>query len=231
MKKLFLSIVVISTAFAAWAQRGERSMMRIALSDDSRLAVSIDDRYYNKQGKSITVGDLPAGRHKLKIYSYTPYKNRDGGKARTLYSGNVTVSAGTVTYLTYDINTDKLMARTEYLDNAPDARTHTDTYKAPAADNTNTGSQTWAGLKAQVDALETDTEKQKAVQTALDGKSYTTEDVRTVMTWFGFEATKIEFAKWAYNNVTDKQNYSKLSNDFTLNSSKDDFNTYLSQLK
>jgi hypothetical protein len=235
MKKIFLTcIAVIGAVVIAIAQQKQRSVIRVALSDDSRLAISIDDRYYDKQGRSLTVGDLPAGRHRLKIYSFVPYKNRKGGRARTLYSGMITISEGTITYLTYDINSDKLRAKTEYLEtnnwnNETDA-TRPMTPRDHTYSNQLNG-QDISALKAAVDERITDTDKQKLVQSVLEGSSYTTEQVRTIISWFNFESTKLDVAKWAYKGVSDKQNYWKVESDFTYTSSKDEFNTYISSQK
>lgn len=231
MKKIFLTcIAVIGAVSIAIAQQKQRSVIRVALSDDSRLAISIDDRYYDKQGRSLTVGDLPAGRHRLKIYSFVPYKNRKGGRARTLYSGMITISEGTITYLTYDINNDRLRAKTEYLEtnnwkNESDATHRDHSYRNQLNE------QDISALKAAVDERITDTDKQKLVQSVLEGRSYTTEQVRTIISWFNFESTKLDVAKWAYKGVSDKQNYWKVESDFTYSSSKDEFNTYISSQK
>ena len=45
---------------------------------------------------------------------------------------------------------------------------------------------------------------------------------------FGFEETKLDFAKFAYDHCTEKQNYFKVNNVFGFSSSVDDLTNYIS---
>lgn len=53
--------------------------------------------------------------------------------------------------------------------------------------------------------------------------------VRDVMSLFSFEATKLDFAKFAYNKVFDQGNYYKLNDAFTFESSIDELNNYINK--
>jgi hypothetical protein len=73
-----------------------------------------------------------------------------------------------------------------------------------------------ASLKDKI----TDTEKQKLMQQQLSGKTMTVAQIATMLDWFTFEGSKLEFTKWAYNRVSDRQNYSQLKSKFSFSSSK-----------
>ncbi|HMN33165.1 MAG TPA: DUF4476 domain-containing protein [Chitinophagaceae bacterium] len=49
----------------------------------------------------------------------------------------------------------------------------------------------------------------------------------SIMQTFGFEATKLEFAKYAYDHCTDPNNYFKVNNAFSFSSSKQELNNYI----
>jgi hypothetical protein len=51
--------------------------------------------------------------------------------------------------------------------------------------------------------------------------------VKEIMLLFSFEATKLDFAKYAYNYVYDQGNYFKLNDAFTFESSIDELNSYI----
>ncbi|HNW88689.1 MAG TPA: DUF4476 domain-containing protein [Bacteroidales bacterium] len=51
--------------------------------------------------------------------------------------------------------------------------------------------------------------------------------VRDFMSIFSFEATKLDFAKFAYNRVFDQGNYYKLNDAFTFESSIEELNNYI----
>ena len=100
MKKLFVILLLLAIGVApAMAQ----SMLKVSLSDRTPINVSLDGRYFNKTGQSVTVGDLPPGRHYLKIYE-TSEDRRGRAVQDVIYQGNVNTSYGAVTLFVLDAN-------------------------------------------------------------------------------------------------------------------------------
>ncbi|MBL7683417.1 MAG: DUF4476 domain-containing protein [Flavipsychrobacter sp.] len=243
MKKLLFTLILMAVTVANLFAQSRRSIIKVRLSDNSRLAVSINDRYYDKQGTSITIGDLPAGRHYIKIYRYVPYATGRGGKARVVYSGGIRLSEGTISEFTYDVRRNEIYATTEFIDDTYDDRRddrrddryddrRDDRYEERDDIYNNRRGRVWtqqdmSDLKKRVDDRMMDGEKQKLMQSVLQDRRYTTEQMRTMLNWLSFESTKVEVAKWGYDNVSDKQNYWKLESEFTFSSSKDEFNNYI----
>lgn len=54
-----------------------------------------------------------------------------------------------------------------------------------------------------------------------------TAQISTICQLFSFEASKLEFAKYAYDHCTDPKNYFKVSNLFSFSSSKTELNNYI----
>lgn len=248
MKRLLLFMLLAVISIAQVSAQARRSIIRVRLSDDSRLAVSLNDRYYDKQGRSITIGDLPAGRHFIKIYRYTPYTNGRGGKARVIYSGGIRISAGTITDMEYDVRNNQLYTQVEFIDDTYDDRRDDrwddrrddrwDDRRDDRRDDRDDvydrhrNSRSWTqqdmnDLKRRVDERIGDSDKQKLIQNVLQDRRYTTEQMRSILSWLSFESTKLEVAKWGYDNVIDKRDYWKLESEFSFNSSKDEFNNYI----
>lgn len=98
MKKLILATVIVATTpMVADAQ----SLLSVSLTDQAPITVSVDGRYFNKRGQTVTVGDLPQGRHWLKIYCYN--RDRDGDTyGVVVYEGKVRTMRGQETVFTYD---------------------------------------------------------------------------------------------------------------------------------
>jgi hypothetical protein len=82
-------------------------------------------------------------------------------------------------------------------------------------------------LKVKVDAKTTDTEKLKLMKEALRRETVTTFQVGTMLDWFLFESTRLEFAKWAYSITTDKDFYNDLASKFSYESSKEELAEFL----
>lgn len=78
-------------------------------------------------------------------------------------------------------------------------------------------------LHSRVAGRITDSDKEQLMKSALDGRTVYTDQVRQMLGWLSFDDTKLDFAKWAYKLAGDKQNYWKLEDAFSFESSKEEF--------
>lgn len=85
-------------------------------------------------------------------------------------------------------------------------------------------SQDMSDLQSRVAARITDSDKKGLMQTSIEGRTVSTEQVRRMMGWLSFDDTKLELAKWAYDYTADKQNYWKLEDAFSFSATKEAFN-------
>lgn len=236
MKKLLYTLVFLLTAvIPSFATHTERSILEIRLSDHSPLVVSVDGRNFNKHGRTVTVGNLPKGWHELRVYEYLEYK-KGGARAKLLYSGRIRIDAGTVTECVVDVQTQRMRIKTMdiedvYLDydehdetGNPDNRRNDDRRSSNILDN-----RDMQDLQARVEDRITDTERMKLMQSVLADRTYYSVQVRTMLNWLSFESTRLDFAKWSYTRVVDKQDYWKLEDVFSFSSSKDEFNKHINQ--
>ena len=100
MKHLFLFFAFLfSTAGLVFSQ----SQLKIRLADNGRFSVSVNGRYFDRRGTSVTVGDLPPGRHKVKIFRMV-YDRWGRTYNNPIYTGWVNTDYKMITYLTYDPN-------------------------------------------------------------------------------------------------------------------------------
>lgn len=111
-----------------------------------------------------------------------------------------------------------------------DAPTTTMPVASPVREDIPSGSFTaddMSSLKQKVRGKRTDTEKLKAAKDALKRETVNTQQVKEIMEWFLFESTRVEFAKFAYDNTLDKGNYPDLESGFSYQSSKDELKQYV----
>lgn len=268
MKKIYLLLLLCA---AAAANAAAQSMLKVRLTDNNRIRVSVDGRYFNKQGTSITVGDLPYGPHKLRVFAYTPAQ-RGRAYEQVIYSGKVTTYDGMITFFEHDpasgnnnireeeiknyqnnyppaaanggrprntiedYDTQGTGSRPAYTENVPQSNTTNDNNAnynppaSPAAMGTLTEKET-ASLKKKTAAKATDTEKMTLLKETLKDQKLTTVDVADMMDWFLFEATKVEFAKWTYNIVVDREYFSDLYNKLTYKTSQDELGAFIASHK
>jgi hypothetical protein len=114
MKKLFLLLLVASIGLTdAVAQ----SQLRVHLADNSRISVAVNGRRFNTRGTSVTVGDLPPGRHSLRIFALT-YDRWGRSYDRIVYQGSVVTSYLMATHFVYDRYSRRVDVRNISLDGA-----------------------------------------------------------------------------------------------------------------
>jgi hypothetical protein len=110
------SIVVLLITFAFVAQAGAQAVLKVQLADHSRFNVSVNGRYFNKRGTSITVGDLPPGNHRLKIFKVT-FDRWGTAYDRPIYQGTIKIRQGMFTQFVYDPFTRRGSYDTQPLNN------------------------------------------------------------------------------------------------------------------
>lgn len=233
MKRLLLLTLLLVCTISTFAQRG--ASLRIQLSTNRVLAVSIDDRHYDRQGTSLTIGEVPAGRHYIKVYSY--HVSRNGARRPNMvYSGYIDLKPASRNMAVVDPFQRKMTMRTTQTfdrndnDVYEDWNDRRDNRRNDRDDNYNDNSllnSEVSDLGARIRDRSTDGDKLKLVQSALTGRTYYTEQLRPMLGWFSFESTKLEFAKWAYDNAIDKDNYWKLEDVFSFSSSKNELTAYI----
>jgi hypothetical protein len=103
MRPIIIFIALFLSAGVASAQ----SMLKVSVSDHEFINVSVDGRYFSKGGTSVTVGDLPRGRHYLEIFTMSQDR-RGRMRENVIYEGPVRTYDGAVMLATFDIASGQL---------------------------------------------------------------------------------------------------------------------------
>lgn len=233
MKRILLLTILLVSTISVFAQRGAApATLRVRLSTNEMLSVSVDDRYYERRGRALTIGNVPMGRHYLKVYNLRV--GRSGrGRANLVYSGYMDLKPGSMNNAVVDPFQRRMTMRTTtniYIRDRNDVYENWDDQNYSRYDDDNNNelrNQEVAELDSRVHDRITDGDKLKMVQTALNGRTYYTDQLRTMVGWLSFESTKLDFLKAAYDNTIDKENYWKLEDVFSFSSSKDELNDFV----
>ena len=65
----------------------------------------------------------------------------------------------------------------------------------------------------------------------LGGNNFETSQVREMLQMFSFESNRLELAKYAYRNTSDKKNYYSVYDVFSFSSSKEELSRYISNFR
>lgn len=102
-------------------------------------------------------------------------------------------------------------------------------YREPNYRNSSLGMENNAfeDAKRSIYAPSTDDGRLAVAEQVANGNYLSSNQVFEIMQLFRFESTKLEFAKFAYKNVVDKNNYYLVNNAFGLERSIQDLNYYI----
>jgi hypothetical protein len=234
--KRYLWLIVFS---AALVNADAQSALKVSLTDKSRISVELDYNHFRKVGTSITVGDVPAGRHSLRIYEERT--NRFGREVHDLiYEGKVKTYADRITLFELDAESGSINVYDEdmasYDQNPsiqPDSEGQAGGQMAqaqkPAAMPVYRGIDQGKmnALKARVDAVNADSRKIVALKEGLVGQTITVEQVGEMMKWLGFESSREEFAEWAYDITANKESYETLEAKFDYEEYRQMFENFM----
>lgn len=98
-----MRIHLLGTALIALmgSQAIAQSALRVSLTDRSPITVALDGRYFNTRGESVTLRDIPYGRHYLKIFIVQQRSNGSNFE-RVIYEGRVRTWRDRITSFTFD---------------------------------------------------------------------------------------------------------------------------------
>jgi len=253
MKRSAIVILLLGAGFISDAQ----TMLKVNMVDNTPINISVDGRYFSKTGTSITVGDLPEGRHVLKIFAVTEGR-RGRGYQDVIYEGKVKTHEGMISILQYDASSQGVQVEEQdinkYLNDHPNVAQEqkmrgqrnnnydngqNNEYQnngqnnqynnAPAAPvaAATLNDTKIDNLKSNVIAKATDSERMKVMKDGLSGETFTTDQVGKMMDWFSFESSKVDFAEWAYPYIVDKNVFGNLENKLTYQNYRDDLDRFL----
>lgn len=65
-----------------------------------------------------------------------------------------------------------------------------------------------------------DSDKQKLLTQYLENRKLLTTQLSVMLDWLTFEGSRLEFSKWSFNKITDKENFTQIKSKFRFISSK-----------
>ena len=243
MKSIFT--LLLSTLFSVSLLAYDGTRLTISTVTNMKMRVEIDGRRYNMDNKGISVRDLSAGYHTVKIY-------RDSKKGNGVFNNNrQELVYNSSVYLRRDYHLDitinrfgKAMVDERRIDRNDDWYDDDDNYdrnnprddRDYRRDNRGNRRDDYTGQPMNDhefnQAKETlrrewlESSRLNSARQLLTRNFYTTRQVREILQLFNFENNKLELAKHAYGRTTDKRNY-HLVNDLFSNSSRDELARYI----
>lgn len=119
MRNLFLTLFILFLIpHSKLAAQGRRCAIQVRSRDGKPITLVMDGRHFRKYGSVLTLGDIPEGRHELKVYYYYPseqgrrsYRDRYIGRAELIYKERIRIDGGMMYYCV--VNPDRGTMRVE----------------------------------------------------------------------------------------------------------------------
>lgn len=250
---LFALLFIGLKSYARWND----GMIRIREDKGRSISVSIDGIRFDKIGRTVTIPNVNPGKHRIKVivYNINGYGYRNG---TIMYEGDVFIKPQTILYGTVfekAIDIEEYCCVDRYgnwnnNDNWDNWETETQTWNnnhrwseknRDQLQNRNLQRKEWNTYQGslsigrynelinQIRNSGFESSKVDLIQTALINTSVTTEQLLGILKELSFESSKLEISKKIHPQLSDKNNAFRILNEFTFQSSKDEYRDFLNR--
>jgi hypothetical protein len=205
--------------------RTSSALLKINSSTHRPINVELDGKISQRIAKEIVIGDIPAGRHRIRLFVL---EQKPNGKKwlKEVYSGKIHLQKGIEYSGVWNERTKRFsMQRNGYWSGVQ---------SAPATPvpipSTQPIMEEKHDLWSYLQTAGNDNERMQALEQALFENSYTVEDVSKVLSHFQLESSKVEAIKKAVPKVEDPENARQFLRQITNKQARSELETYLKTL-
>ncbi|HLU50770.1 MAG TPA: DUF4476 domain-containing protein [Flavobacteriaceae bacterium] len=184
--------------------------LQIDLYENSTYLIYISNESFRAQGQ-LLVHQITSGFHPVRIYRYT------GKKRQLLYRGGINLAPQATTYAALSRNDLQVTA------------------VVPHSNPTN-NPVVWAMDSASfyhfLTALDQEwfeSGKMELLEMSLQKHYFTSQQISELIEKLSFDSSKLQFAKLAYSNTVDPENYFWVRDKLSFSSSKTELTRYIAQ--
>ncbi|WP_205512252.1 DUF4476 domain-containing protein [Longitalea arenae] len=247
MKKTCLQILLVLLAFTAVARDGANDgIISITSLSPADMLFEVDGRQYPFNNNSLTLRNITAGYHQVKVYVKKP-KTLPGPQTM-IYSKNVYVKPKYYVDIVINRFNRALIDEQQIVDNRYDTDDRNNQNNATVPNikdprynnfprnNNNTAPRaiddvTFASFMETIKHESFDDSRMAIARSGIDQNYFTAAQAKQLISLFSFESSKLEIAKYMYGKITDPKNYFIVYNAFTFSKSKEELGEYIRNYK
>ncbi|HUR10729.1 MAG TPA: DUF4476 domain-containing protein [Flavitalea sp.] len=250
MKTTFTLLTGLFLSFIAMAAPND-SRLSITVAGNGGFEVMVDNQRYQERDNSVLITNLNPGYHTIKVYkvrSQSSGRNIWGKNNRNndlLYSTSVNIRSrqfvdivinrfgrALVDERTMNGNDDWMDDNDPYT-NEPynsgnygnDNYGRNDEYRSPLSE------MEFARLREQVRRENFENARLTLARQITERNFLSSQQVKQLLQFFSFENNKLELAKVAYRNTTDKRNYYMIYDVFSFSRSREELTQYIERYR
>ena len=231
MKKIIYTLLINAMMISCANATHLGSDLKIRMHDYRAMIVELDHINYNSPTTEFRIDELAPGRHQINIWTLRNHHNY--GQPRLAYRGYIDIPAQSKVTARLTEYQQLKVVRIEPKYVLPDNCQTYETYD-PYHYNTPTAvvpvsnhCGNFEELKDIIRHQNFDNTKVKIAKDYMRDNRICTKEVSDLMCLLTFESNKLDLAKFAYEFVDDPQNYFRLYDEFTFDSSVRDLSDYI----
>ncbi|MFI5219511.1 MAG: DUF4476 domain-containing protein [Bacteroidia bacterium] len=218
MKKFIYTFSILLAALTVKANHMSSELV-LDVHGQTLFTVALDDRFYNHPDYRYRISDIIPGNHFLQVQTggFYPYP------VHTLFSGYINIPAASIVTARID-----RMGRYRVINIVPKYMTPV-VYQAPvpAPCQFAMSNYDFDMLRNSVESKSFESTRMQIVKQVLSERLISTRQVMELMNLMWFESSKLELAKFAFGRTLDKENYFRVNDAFTFESSITELNEFL----
>jgi hypothetical protein len=249
MKTIFTLVASLFLSAAVFANDAKpKSTLTVKSNDMGDVRVVLDGKRFESNTNTVTISDLNAGYHTIKIYHQknTGLFSILNKRYEVVYNTSLNIKASTMVQLNVDRFGKTTMTESKIRGGRFDRNWSRDDRdfdfdhdgqmgdydNGYAKDNSYTYSQgmndrDFSQVLQSISKEWLESNKLKSATQIATTNSLTSAQVKQMVLMFNIESNKLALSKDAYRNTVDKKNYSMIYDVFSFNSSKDDLARYI----
>lgn len=225
MKKILYSFALVLVAFVSQANHYNNSELNLDVYGNTRFTVALDAEVFNRPDYHYRILDVTPGSHYLEVRqaSFHPY-----GYGIVIFSGYVNIPVASEIFARIDrygrfkINRVAPLHAEPAVYNQPHC-----THEVPAMVPMAMNNYDFDMLRNSIDSKSFESTRMEIAKQVLSQRYVTSGQVMELMKLMTFESTKLELAKFAFGRTVDKQNFYRVNDEFTFESSIRELNDYI----
>jgi len=223
MKKILYSIAILFSGLNAGASHLNSELL-LDVHGQTLFTVSLDNRFYSHPDFRYHILDIGPGNHFLQVQTgnyYFPHH-------QILFSGWIQIPAASRIkarivrfgrYHVQEITPLYIAAPVVYVQPVP--------LPAPPPCHMAMSDYDFDMLRNSIESKSFESTRMQIVRQVLSNRFVTARQVMELMNLMWFESSKLELAKFAFNRTVDKENYFRVNDRFSFESSIRDLDDYI----
>ena len=242
---LFASLLLSISLFAVPKSIAAKpkSMLTVKSNDLGDVRVVLDGKRFESNTNTISIRDLNAGYHTIKVYHQKSmgFFSILGRRYEIVYNTSLNIKAGTLIQITVDRSGKTSMVESKIAVGRPDRDWDRDRdhgfdfdrdgqwgdYENNAGYGRGMNDREFSQVLQAISKEWLETNKMKSATQSVTANSLTSAQVKQLLLLFNFESNKLELAKQAYRNTVDKNHYYVINDVFAFKGSKDELARFI----